>query len=191
MRTKVKEIGNKTRERYRATVGRMGIKSNEHKGFPERTILLKDLYLLTDDNEELVTDHLWKTVHKQLKNLDLKEGDVITFYARVSTYKKGYRNKTIDYTLNYMTKIEVIREDRPLQEGEKTSSTEPTWKELWEAQRAARERRFKEEMEECCNYWWLYFKERSDERFSITPPFSFEWVKQRIRRELYNGESGH
>ena len=69
-----------------------------------------------------------------------------------STYKKGYRNKTIDYTLNYMTKIEVIREDRPLQEGEKTSSTEPTWKELWEAQRAARERRFKEEMEECCNY---------------------------------------
>ena len=177
MRNKVKEIGNKTRERYRATVGRMGIKSNEHKGFPERTILLKDLYLLTDDNEELVTDHLWKTVHKQLKNLDLKEGDVITFNARVSTYKKGYRNKTIDYTLNYMTKIEVIREDRPLQEGEKTSSTEPTWKELWEAQRAARERRFKEEMEEYCNYWWLYFKERSDERFSITPPFSFEWVK--------------
>lgn len=152
MRTKVKEIGNKTRERYRATVGRMGIKSNEHKGFPERTILLKDLYLLTDDKEELVTDHLWKTVHKQLKNLDLKEGDVITFYARVSTYKKGYRNKTIDYTLNYMTKIEVIREDRPLKEGEKTSSIEPTRKELWEAQRAARERRFKEEMEECCNY---------------------------------------
>lgn len=126
MRNKVKEIGNKTRERYRATVGRMGIKSNEHKGFPERTILLKDLYLLADDNEELVTDHLWKTVGQQLKNLDLKEGDVITFYARVSTYKKGYRNKTIDYTLNYMTKIEVIREDRPLQEGEKTSSTEPT-----------------------------------------------------------------
>ena len=152
MRNKVKEIGNKTRERYRATVGRMGIKSNEHKGFPERTILLKDLYLLADDNEELVTDHLWKTVHKQLKNLDLKEGDVITFNARVSTYKKGYRNKTIDYTLNYMTKIEVIREDRPLQEGEKTSSTEPTWKELWEAQRAARERRLKEEIEECCNY---------------------------------------
>ena len=35
MRTTVKEIGNKTRERNRATVGRMGIKSNDHKGFPE------------------------------------------------------------------------------------------------------------------------------------------------------------
>ena len=43
MRTALKAIGKETRNRYHATVGRMGIKSNEFKGFPERTILLKDI----------------------------------------------------------------------------------------------------------------------------------------------------
>ena len=96
MRNKVKEIGNKTRERYKATVGRMGIKSNDYKGFPERTILLKNLYLLTDDKEELVTDHLWKTAGQQLKNLDLKEGDSL-FIQNMSKLFKRLRNKVLLY----------------------------------------------------------------------------------------------
>jgi hypothetical protein len=65
MRTKMKEIGSETRERYRATVGRMGIKSNAFKGFPERTILLKDVVNVATN--EIVTDHLWFTVGKTLK----------------------------------------------------------------------------------------------------------------------------
>ena len=46
MRNKLKNIGFDTRERYSAKVGRMGIKSNDFKGFPERTILLKNVIFL-------------------------------------------------------------------------------------------------------------------------------------------------
>ena len=82
---------------------------------------------------------------------------IINFFLKATTSKAKYLSidemkKLFKSAKLKVKKIEVIREDRPLQEGEKTSSTEPTWKELWEAQRAARERRFKEEMEEYCNY---------------------------------------
>ena len=140
MRSKMKEIGSKTRERYRATVGRMGIKSNEFKGFPERTILLKDVVNVATN--EIVTDHLWFTVGKTLKELDLKEGDEITFNARVGSYKKGYIYKTTDYKLNYMSKIEVKPVDRELNEGEITSKTEPSFQELWQAQNRARTKEY-------------------------------------------------
>ena len=140
MRTKIKEIGSETRERYRATVGRMGIKSNEFKGFPERTILLKDVVNVTTN--EIVTDHLWFTVGKTLKELDLKEGDEITFNARVGSYKKGYIYKTTDYKLNYMSKIEVKPVDRELNEGEITSKTEPSFEELRQAQNRARTKEY-------------------------------------------------
>lgn len=133
MRTKLKAIGKETRNRYHATVGRMGIKSNEFKGFPERTILLKNV--VNVDTGEVVTDHLWFTVGKTLKNLKLKEGDEITFNARVGTYRKGYIDKTTDYKLNYMTKIEVKSIDRELNAGEITSDTEPSFEELWKAQK--------------------------------------------------------
>ena len=87
------------------------------------------------DTGEVVTDHLWFTVGKTLKNLKLKEGDEITFYARVGTYRKGYIDKTTDYKLNYMTKIEVKSLDRELNAGEITSDTEPSFEELWKAQK--------------------------------------------------------
>ena len=75
---------------------------------------------------------------KTLKELDLKEGDEITFNARVGSYKKGYIYKTTDYKLNYMSKIEVKPVDRELNEGEITSKTEPSFQELWQAQNRAR-----------------------------------------------------
>lgn len=149
MREKLKEIGKNTRERYQATVGRMGIKHNAFKGFPERTILLKDLINL--ENNELVTDHLWFTVGITLKKLNLKEGDTITFNARVGSYKKGYIRKTVDYKLNNMSKIEVIREDRELLKYEITSSTEPTFEELFDAQKRAREN----SKNECENFEYM------------------------------------
>ena len=69
MRTKLKETGSNIRERYIANVEKMGIKSNAFKGYPERTILLKNV-VNTNTNEE-VTDHLWFTVGTRLKELNL------------------------------------------------------------------------------------------------------------------------
>jgi len=137
MRSKLKNIGSETRKRYRATVGRMGIKSNNFKNFPERTIVLNNV-IDTETNEE-ITDHLWFTVGKQLKKLKLKAGDVISFNARVGTYKKGYRHDIKDYKLNRMTKIVVEQSvERELAKGELTSASEPTFEELLEAQNRAR-----------------------------------------------------
>jgi hypothetical protein len=42
---------------------------------------------------------------KTFENLDLTEGDIIQFDARVTTYNKGLRGKrTIDYKLSNPTK---------------------------------------------------------------------------------------
>ena len=132
MRIKLKETGSNTRERYIANVERMGIKSNSFKGYPERTILLKNV--VNTNTKEEVTDHLWFTVGKRLKELNLKSGDVISFNARVSLYRKGYRKESRDYKLNNMSKIVVEhRQNRELEEGEITSSTNPTFEELEEA----------------------------------------------------------
>lgn len=148
MRVALKAIGKETRNRYHATVGRMGIKSNEFKGFPERTILLKNVVNI--NTGDVITDHLWFTVGKTLKNLKLKEGDEIRFNARVGTYRKGYKYKKTDYKLNYMTKIEVKRLDRELNAEEITSDTEPSFEELWKAQERKRQER--EEYEYTQNY---------------------------------------
>ena len=136
MRKNLKAIGTSTRRRYKATVGRMGIKDNTFKNWPERTMLLKDL--IDVETNQLITDHLWFIVHKQLRELAIKEGDIITFDARVAKYYKGYYHDKLDYKLNYMSKIELQRENRELKEGEITSATRPTYPELWEAQERAR-----------------------------------------------------
>lgn len=84
--------------------------------------------------ETLVTDHIWFTVGKTLKELNLKEGDEIEFNARISSYRKGYWKDKTDYKLNRMTKIIVVRQNRELRENEITSATEPSFEELWAAQ---------------------------------------------------------
>lgn len=132
MRKELKNLGSEARFRYKATVGRMGIKSNNFKGFPERTILLKNL--IEESSKKLVTNHIWFTVGKTLRELNLKEGDEISFEARVAPYRKGYRKDKTDYKLNRMTQISVIRQNRELKENEITSATEPTFNELFEAQ---------------------------------------------------------
>ena len=53
----------------------------------------------------------------------------------LGTYRKGYIDKTTDYKLNYMTKIEVKSLERELKAGEITSDTEPSFEELWKAQK--------------------------------------------------------
>ena len=115
-----------------ATIGRCGIKYNNFKNAPERTLVLKDVTLV--GKIKPVTDHLWITVGKTLSELDLKAGDVITFDARVGIYKKGSHFRKRDYKLNRMTKIEVQRADRDVVEDEVTTATPITIKE-WQEMR--------------------------------------------------------
>lgn len=151
MRTELQKIGKETRNRYKATVVRMGIKSNRFKKFPERTILLRNVVEISTGKE--VTDHLWFTVGKTLSDLNLRAEDEISFNARVGSYRKGHKRRNKDYKLNNMSKITVEkRTEKELVENEITSSTPPTFKELFEAQERKQqefeEERFKAELEE-------------------------------------------
>lgn len=137
MRTKLKNIGEETRNRYKDTVARMGIKSNRFKNFPERTILLRNVINVSTGEE--VTDHLWFTVGKTLSDLNLRADDEISFNARVGIYRKGHKRRNKDYKLNNMSKITVEkRTEKELTENEITSSTPQTFKELFEAQERKR-----------------------------------------------------
>lgn len=132
MRKKLRKIGSKTRNRYKGTVVRFGIKPNPFSNFSEKTILLKNIIKM--DSQKVIADHLWFTVGKQLKELNLKARDVISFNARVGSYKKGYKHDEKDYNLKYMTKIKLEnKQKREPKEGELTSATEPTLEELKEA----------------------------------------------------------
>ena len=151
MRTELQKIGKETRNRYKGTVERMGIKSNRFKNFPERTMLLKNVVDVSTGKE--VTDHLWFTVGKTLSNLNLRAEDEISFNARVGSYRKGHRRKYKDFKLNNMSKVVVeSRTEKELTENEITSSTPPSFQELWEAQERKRqelqEERYREELEE-------------------------------------------
>ena len=109
----------------------MGIKRNSYKETLERTILLKDVIRI--DTNEIVTDHLWFTVRKRFKELNLRAGDVISFSGRVSSYKKGYYHNIVDYHLKYPSKIVVEhRTTIELNENEITSATIPTWNEYFD-----------------------------------------------------------
>lgn len=132
MRKKLRKIGSKTRNRYKGTVVRFGIKPNPFSNFSEKTILLKNIIKM--DSQKVIADHLWFTVGKQLKELNLKARDVISFNARVGSYKKGYKHDEKDYNLKYMTKIKLEnKQKRESKEGDLTSATEPTLEELKEA----------------------------------------------------------
>lgn len=132
MRKRLRKIGSETRKRYKGTVERFGIKLNPFSNSPERTMLLKNIIEM--DSQKVITDHLWFTVGKRLKELSLKARDVISFNARVGSYKKGYKHDEKDYNLKYMTKIKLEnKQQRESKEGELTSATEPTLEELKES----------------------------------------------------------
>jgi hypothetical protein len=103
----------RVRTTFVATFERYGTKSNWN-GFPEKTILLKDVML--KENNKIATDHIWFRMTKGFEKLgDLKQGNTIRFDARVNDYIKGYVNnrdftdeREIDYKLNNPTKIQKI-----------------------------------------------------------------------------------
>lgn len=110
MRQKLREIGSKTRHRYRGTFKRYGFKVAF--GHAKITMVLTDIYLIDDDGKNLsfVTDHLWFNLTKGFMELGiLKEGEVISFNGRVSTYQKketsSGHGKMTEFKLERPTKI--------------------------------------------------------------------------------------
>jgi len=100
------------RRRFQGVFVRFGQKSGYK--YPLTTILLKDVVDVASG--KLVTDHLWFTMGKQFEALELKEGDVVHFNARVTEYEKGYRGRQdeddydykpvqIDYRLSFPTQF--------------------------------------------------------------------------------------
>lgn len=118
MRTELKKITNQERHRFIGTVSKFGFKAGWYA--PEQTILLTNIKLY--DEDKIITDHLWFTMGKQFSQLNLKEGDIISFEARVGKYRKGYYGNidyffekngyfppraTIEYKLERPTKIKL------------------------------------------------------------------------------------
>ncbi len=97
-----------------ATFERFGIKSG-YMGRQLRTVLLRDVRR----GDEVLTDHLWFTCGKTFDRLMLREGDCISFDARVSRYTKGYQGwredvpqwTAYDYRLERPTKAFKILKD--------------------------------------------------------------------------------
>jgi len=85
------------RRRFQGIFVRFGQKAGYK--YPLTTILLKDVVDIASG--KLVTDHLWFTMGKQFEALDLKEGDVVRFNARVIEYEKGYRGRQDEDAYDY------------------------------------------------------------------------------------------
>lgn len=115
MREKLQKIDG-LRKKFRGTFVRYGAKTN-FKGYREKTILLQDVECVND--KRIYCDHLWFNLTKEFAKIDLKEGDIISFHARVKEYYKGYKGyreeaqweRPIerDYKLSYPTKIKLLK----------------------------------------------------------------------------------
>ncbi len=112
MRTELEKIQGK-RGRFYGVFERYGTKTN-WKGYPENTVLLKDI---KDLKGEIVSDHLWFNLTKGFEKLgEMNHGTVIAFEARVKPYTKGYvnhregiDNRQTDYRLSHPTKFFISK----------------------------------------------------------------------------------
>ena len=115
MRNELRAIGKQERHTFSGVFVREGLKS-AYRGLPLPTVLLKDIRL--KDCDKIITDHLWFNKTKGFEALNLKEGDIVQFDARVDGYTKGYQGYRedvqsyveIDYKLSYPTKIKLIKD---------------------------------------------------------------------------------
>jgi hypothetical protein len=77
------------RGEFRATVAQFGTR-RAFRGSDLSTMLLKD------ETGQMVTDHLWMTVGKQLSRLTVQVGEELVFVARVTRYEQGYKGSRED-----------------------------------------------------------------------------------------------
>lgn len=101
------------RKKFQGVFSRIGKKVN-YKGYTEPTVLLLDV--IDQETKVIVTDHIWFTLSKGFERLKLEPGDVVSFEARIKSYKKGYVNtrykinrSELDYKLSHPTKMTVSR----------------------------------------------------------------------------------
>lgn len=99
MRKELKNIEG-LRSRFTAKFVRYGSKK-AFKGMPIKTLLFCDV---KDKYGKEYCDHIWFTTNKQFESLGLKEGDGISFDARVKQYTKGYKGNREDYDLPAVSK---------------------------------------------------------------------------------------
>ena len=110
MREQLEEI-NEYRGTFTGEFVRLGKKRSY--GYLKETVLLIDV---KDEAGKKMTDHLWFNLTKGFQNLNLKEGDLVQFDARVKEYQKGYKGRRRqvykpvenDYKLSHPTKLSVI-----------------------------------------------------------------------------------
>ncbi len=99
MRKELKNIEG-LRSRFTATFVRYGSKK-AFKGPPIKTLLFCNV---RDKYGKDYCDHIWFTTNKQFEALNLKEGDGVSFDARVKQYTKGYKGNREDYDLPAISK---------------------------------------------------------------------------------------
>jgi hypothetical protein len=101
------------RGEFRGTVAQFGTK-RAFRGPDLPTMLLKDV---EDETGQIVTDHVWMTVGKQLSRLNVQVGEEVVFVARVTRYEKGYKGSredvfaappSTDYPLSYPTNVRRV-----------------------------------------------------------------------------------
>lgn len=106
------------RGEFRGTVAQFGTK-RAFRGPDLPTMMLRDV---KDETGQIVTDHLWMTVGKQLSRLNVQVGEKIVFVARVTRYEKGYQGSredvfaaplSTDYRLSYPTNARRVETRRP------------------------------------------------------------------------------
>ena len=82
------------------------------QGRTEQTVLLSDIR--RKKTGVVVASHLWFGYTKGFAALDLHEGDIVSFVARVKGYEKGYRGRrediydapvSVDYQLSRPTQV--------------------------------------------------------------------------------------
>lgn len=99
------------RKKFYGTFSRLGKKRN-YNGYSEDTILL--VKVMDGDSNEQVADHVWFAYTKGFEKIQLNEGVVVEFEARVKAYAKGYVNRGLgmtkrktDLKLSHPTKIKI------------------------------------------------------------------------------------
>lgn len=117
MRNKLKKI-NGQRDVFTGVFVQTGHKNGYMESLP--TLLLKNI---KDKSGQVICDHLWMNETKGFQQLDLTEGDVVEFSAKVEKYLKGYfghreeiqLEKPIhaDYKLSRPTKVKRIGWQKP------------------------------------------------------------------------------
>lgn len=115
MRIELKKLSG-SRLTFTAKVGSFSTKSSY--GYIKETVCLVDVKF---SDGSFATDHTWQTLGKQIKDLNLNEGDSIKFDARITSYIKGYVNlregiddRTVDYRLSNISKVMKLEVETPL-----------------------------------------------------------------------------